>query len=283
MRDFLYCLIFPHPSNNHRAHVLHPKALLLIISFLIFGSLFFSSNLNPLGSRIKAFAEVSALELINFTNQKRVENGLSVLSLNSQLSDAAENKAEDMIEKDYWAHNSPDGITPWVFIKASGYEYVYAGENLARGFRNSDDIVNAWMASPTHRANLLSPKFKEVGFSVKSGNLNGEETILVVQEFGSKSVLAATENVPQTPISNTSENKIQKLNLAGVVSNRTSLSISSEIVIFAITLFILIFAIDYIYIKRKKIIRFTGHNFDHMLFLGVIIFIIVILNTGAIL
>src|SRR3989344_7862290 len=172
MRNFLYCLIFPHPSNNHRAKVLHPKILLLIISFFIFSSLFFSSNLNPLGARIKAAADVSVQELLQFTNQKRTENNLSILTLNDQLSVAAENKAQDMFEKDYWAHNSPSGTTPWEFIKGAGYNYVFAGENLARGFKNSDDIVNAWMASSTHRTNLLSPKYREVGFAVKSGNLN---------------------------------------------------------------------------------------------------------------
>ena len=283
MRNFLYCLIFPHPSNNHRAHVLHPKSIILVIGLLIFSSLFFSSNLNPLGTRIKAAADVSIQELLLFTNQKRTENNLSILTFNDQLATAAENKAADMFEKNYWAHNAPDGITPWTFIKDAGYNYVFAGENLARGFKNSDDIVDAWMASPTHRANVLSPKYKEVGFAVKSGTLNGEETILVVQEFGSTSVLSDTTSGSPPAVTAPETSSLGGLNMSGSVQSIPKLSVSSEIIIFLILGFIAIFIIDVFYIKRKKIIRFAGHNVDHILFLGVIIFIIIIFNTGAVL
>jgi len=280
MRNFLYCLVFPHPTNNHRAHILHPRFLTFLIAFLIFSSLFFSSTLNPLGPRIKAFADVSVNELLLFTNEKRIEIGLSTLSLNDELSIAAQNKASDMFEDNYWAHNAPDGTTPWEFIKGAGYNYVYAGENLAKGFKNSDDVVNAWMASTTHRENLLSPKFDEVGYAVKSGNLNGEETIIVVQEFGSKSVLASANTSSPAPPPNTQENPIiPNLNLSGSVQSVPRLSVSSEIIIFMIIGFIIILAVDTIYIKRNKIVRFAGHNTDHVLFLGVILFIIIVFNV----
>ena len=283
MRDFFYCLIFPHPLNNHRARVLHPKILLLFISFFIFSSLFFSSNLNPWGTRIKAFAEVSVQELLNLTNQKRAENGLSQLILSQQLSSAAGKKAEDMFAKNYWAHNSPNGTTPWVFIIDSGYSYVYAGENLARGFKESDDIVDAWMASETHRANILSPRYKDIGFAIKSGILNGEETILVVQEFGSRSVLSGVNEVPKNTELGSETNNVSGISLYGNLTKLPTLSTSSQIVIFVIAAFIGVFILDLIYIKRKKIIRFTGHNVDHVIFLGIVIFIIAIFNTGTIL
>lgn len=131
-------------------------------------------------------ANISIQDLLNQTNQKRQENGLPPVVLNDQLTRAAEMKGDDMFAKNYWAHVSPDGVTPWVFIKNAGYDYLYAGENLARGFTTATDTVNAWMASPTHRENLLSPNFKDIGFAVKTGTLTGSETILVVQEFGSK-------------------------------------------------------------------------------------------------
>jgi len=90
-----------------------------------------------------------------------------------------------MLAKNYWAHSSPDGTTPWVFIKNAGYEYLYAGENLARGFSSASDVVNAWMNSKAgHRENLLSPNYDDVGFAVVTGTLAGDETILVVQELG---------------------------------------------------------------------------------------------------
>ena len=86
-----------------------------------------------------------------------------------------------MFSKDYWAHNAPDGTTPWVFIKNTGYNYIYAGENLARGFNSASDVINAWMNSPEHRQNVLSPNYQNVGFAVATGTLSGEDTVLVVE------------------------------------------------------------------------------------------------------
>ncbi len=228
------------------------------------------------------FAEVSILELFNLTNEKRAALGLSELTLNDQLSQAAELKAEDMLSKDYWAHNAPDGTTPWVFIKGAGYSYVYAGENLARGFKESDDIVNAWMASETHRANILSPRYKDIGFAVKSGILNGEETILVVQEFGSRSVLSGVNEVPKNTELGSETNNVSGISLYGNLTKLPTLSTSSQIVMFVLAAFIAVFILDLIYIKRKKIIRFAGHNVDHVIFLGVVMFVIIILNSGVI-
>lgn len=280
MRDFFYCLIFPHPRNNHRAGVLHPKALVLIILFFIFSSLFFPSSINPFSSKLRALAEISVQELLTLTNEKRKENGLGALIQSPQLSTAAENKADDMFAKNYWAHNSPTGTTPWVFIKQSGYNYVYAGENLARGFNSSTDVVNAWMASKAgHRENILSSDFKDVGFAVKSGKLNGEETFLVVQELGSKSVLPIAKKT--TSKKNLGTRKVLGFNFSPLIS-KPSFSISSEIVIFLMLGFILILFVDMIFIQRKKIVRFVGHNLDHALFLLVIIFVIAAFNMGEI-
>ena len=66
-----------------------------------------------------------------------------------------------MIAKNYWAHNAPDGASPWSFFKNVGYRYLYAGENLARDFGDSASVVNAWMNSPTHRDNLLSGRYRK--------------------------------------------------------------------------------------------------------------------------
>lgn len=277
MRDLFYCLIFPHPKNNHRAHVLHPKALLFFIAFFIFSSLLFSSN--PVASRVRAYADISTQELLNFTNQKRTENGLQALSNNSQLAEAASKKADDMFAKNYWAHNSPDGTTPWVFIKQSGYSYVYAGENLARGFSSASDVVNAWMASPTHRANILSSNFKDVGFAVKSGVLNGEQTFLVVQEFGSKNyaVAAAKKTPPKKAVSR----KVLGFEVSGVSIN-PGMSRSGELAIVLLLGFISVLLLDLVLIERKKIVRFVGHNLDHAIFLFAIVICMGILGGGLI-
>lgn len=278
MRDFFYCLIFPHPRNNHRAHILHPKAILLLISFFLFSSLFFSSNLNPIAGKVRAYADVSVQELLNFTNQKRQENGLQSLSNNPQLSSAASKKAADMFAKNYWAHNGPDGTTPWVFIKSSGYNYVYAGENLARGFNSASDVVNAWMASPDHRANVLSSNFKDVGFAVKSGTLNGEQTFLVVQEFGSKSLAPVAK---KTTPHKKSAKKVLGFDVSAF-SVSTNFSRSGEIAIILILGFISILLLDLVMVERRKIVRFVGHNLDHAIFLIAIVLTIGILSGGVI-
>lgn len=279
MRDFFYCLIFPHPRNNHRARFLHHRTILFLISFFIFSSLFFPSSFNPFSEKLKALADISVKELVDLTNTKRKENGLPALSSNAQLSNAAAQKADDMFAKNYWAHNSPDGTTPWFFIKESGYSYVYAGENLARGFNNANDVVNAWMASPAHRANVLSSNFKDVGFSVKSGKLNGEETFLVVQEFGSRSVIpAAKKSAPKR----LQVNKVLGFNATPYMLSKPSFNLSSEFTMLLLLGLIFVFLADMIVIERKKIARFVGHNFDHVLFLTTVVILIGVLSMGAV-
>lgn len=186
MLDFLHHLLFPRESNNHRARILHIQPLIFLVSLLAI-----MVYLTPTVERnypevLGITANISIEELVSLTNKERESAGLSPLTLDSQLSTAAMNKAGDMLAKNYWAHNSPDGTTPWVFIKSAGYDYLYAGENLARGFTSATDAMNAWMASPGHKENILSSKYKDVGFAIVSGVLTGEETVLIVQEFGNR-------------------------------------------------------------------------------------------------
>jgi len=281
MRHFLYCLVFPHPHNNHRAKFLHFKSLLLVISVLITSSFFFTSGVNPLASKIQALADISSQELLKYTNEKRVENGLPPLLLNQELENAAYAKAQDMFANDYWAHNSPDGTTPWYFIKNAGYDYVYAGENLAKGFTDSKDVVSAWMASPSHKENLLSENFKDVGFAVKAGKLGGEETFLVVQEFGNKTAVPvekiANKSPPVAP-----ETKVLAINLDSVTPSPAK-SLSYDFIFLIILSFIIILFVDMLIINRKNIARFVGHNLDHIIFLVVVLIMVSILGTGYIL
>lgn len=313
MKNFLYCLILPHPSNNHRATFLHHKIISLFIFFFVFSSFFFSSSLNPFGDRLSALADISNAELVNLTNQVRAQNGLGPLSENGMLDSAASSKADDMFAKNYWAHNSPDGTTPWFFIKQAGYAYIYAGENLARGFGSAGDVVNAWMASPEHRANLLSGNYRDVGFSVKSGNLTGEDTLLVVQELGSMSVLGSGSSQPtsaptavptsvptviptQAPTSTPTPSPTPTLTptpVAAVVNSnqppwlnssvlvKPSFTVSSKATIAFLTLLMGVLFIDMFFVHRRKITRFVGHNFDHMIYIALIIIVIAVFNTGA--
>ncbi len=174
----------PFLPKENRAPTVRKKALTFYITVLLvfYVSLHFFKTAAPgiLGFASNIFVE----EIVETTNAYRQENGLSELSFDPTLSQAAKEKAEDMFADDYWAHVSPDGTKPWSFITQSGYDYVYAGENLAKDFQKSEAVVVAWMESPSHRQNILNEKFKDIGIAVVNGTLDGYETTLVVQMFG---------------------------------------------------------------------------------------------------
>lgn len=130
-------------------------------------------------------SEISSSYLVEQANKDRAKRNLSPLKYNKKLERAAFLKAENMFKMQYWAHYGPNKESPWQFILQSGYTYAYAGENLAKGFTDSQSVHDAWMASPTHRANILDGQFQDVGIAVVKGNLLGSSVFLVVQMFGS--------------------------------------------------------------------------------------------------
>ena len=172
-------------GEHHRAHGASLGALFayLQIFIVLVGGFYLIAIKAP---QILGTASFGADQIVSLTNGRRAENGLPPLSANGQLAQAATQKASDMFGSNYWAHNSPSGKTPWSFIVAAGYRYVFAGENLARDFNDATSVVSAWMNSPSHRSNILDKNFKEIGVAVSSGKLDGREGILVVQMFGSQ-------------------------------------------------------------------------------------------------
>jgi hypothetical protein len=144
-------------------------------------------------SVLGAGADFSSNSLLASTNADRVLDNEVPLTLNAELAAAAQAKANDMVSKDYWAHVSPNGTTPWDFITGAGYQYQAAGENLAYGFDNASQTVIGWMNSPEHRANILDVNYQNVGFGVASSQNyqgKGPETV-VVAEYGDPAVGAS--------------------------------------------------------------------------------------------
>ncbi|MBL8030586.1 MAG: CAP domain-containing protein [Candidatus Doudnabacteria bacterium] len=122
---------------------------------------------------------------INQTNLQRQQLGLPALVENSELGRAALAKAKDMFEGQYFEHISPIGKGPGDLAEEAGYFFVAVGENLALGnFKNDAVLVQAWMDSPGHRANILSSKYTEIGVAVLKGEFEGHSTWIAVQEFG---------------------------------------------------------------------------------------------------
>lgn len=154
------------------------------------------------GSTLAYATNTSVGGLLSSTNSQRATNGKTNLTLNNQLNSAAQAKANDMVARNYWAHNTPDGKEPWVFIDSAGYNYSKAGENLAYGFLTSDETVVGWMNSPSHKANLLDSSFSEVGFGfANSSNFNsaGQQTIVVAMYGQPQTLGASNQPAPAAP------------------------------------------------------------------------------------
>lgn len=106
---------------------------------------------------------IASDSLVTKLNQIRTSNGLAALQENSQLYLSAGNKACDMNEKKYWSHtNTSDHTFDW-WISKAGYNFYTAGENLARNFISDTTMVASWMNSPSHKANILSTNYTEIG------------------------------------------------------------------------------------------------------------------------
>lgn len=135
---------------------------------------------------ISTFAEtnVKTSTILTLTNKERAEAEISALSESKILNQAAYNKAQDMFKYQYFEHTSPQGKTPWEFITKAGYDYAYAGENLAMDFESIEATNEAWMNSPSHKANILNPKYSEMGSASVTGTFNGETTTITVEMFG---------------------------------------------------------------------------------------------------
>lgn len=306
---FLRHLFLPHESNNQKAKILHPSTLSLIAVILIVFQLFLSLPGN-LGAKILGYAaNISPEEVIRLTNEKRVQAGLTPLNYSPILSQSAQAKGADMLNKSYWAHVAPDGTQPWKFFTDAGYQYRYAGENLARDFSNPSSAVDAWMASPSHKENMLSSKYKEIGVAVVEGNLAGVDTTIIVEHFGTKYVdtipavpLAEAKTATPAPpiiptaspvpliVSTTPSASPTSLLTSGegIVGTKSNILISpfsttKKVSLTVVTILLVVLVIDAFVTSRRRIVRIGGRTFAHLAFLGMIAVIVLILKAGQVL
>src|SRR3989344_7502952 len=312
MFRFLRHLFLPHERNNHRAKIIHNSSLATIFSlFLLLNFAWYSISLiRP--DILGVSYSVSESELLILVNKERGERGLAPLTLNPQLSDAARRKAADMLERNYWAHFAPDGSTsPWGFIRAAGYNYVNAGENLARGFADSSSTVNAWMSSETHRDNILASKYNDIGFAIVPGTLTGEETVLIVEIFGSTTsktlasappaleqetssppssiaaVIVEEEKIASAPTAVSLRSQPGSFALAGAGARSTpkidSRTTSKAVSTVGLTFLAFAFVMDLVIVERRKIPRIVGHNLDHIMLIIGFLLLIVLQKGGHVL
>jgi hypothetical protein len=193
MLDMFFWLkknFIPHKKNKYQPHILRNRATKVILGLIFLIEIYFLAQAFLLVPFTNLFATIIPNTLIVFTNSSRQINSLPELQVNALLVQAAQLKAEDMATNGYFAHISPAGVSPWHWLDKVGYQYSYAGENLAINFADSKDVTDAWMNSPAHRANVLSNNFSEIGIGTAKGVYQGQETTFIVELFA-KPVLAA--------------------------------------------------------------------------------------------
>jgi uncharacterized protein YkwD len=179
-------------KHKHRFHIKR---------FALFGVLILGLALVRIGAtsqpvmlpQVLGYASgLSQQQLLDGTNHEREAHGLPDLHLNTKLELSAQDKANDMSQKDYWSHESPDGTQPWAFMTKAGYNYQSAAENLAYGFNDSTATLHGWMGSDSHRANILGP-YTEVGFGyVNAARFQGGNETIVVAHYATPSTIASS-------------------------------------------------------------------------------------------
>lgn len=180
----------PHESNDWKPHFLRHESMIFILLVVLVAELAFLVQVFVIFDKTKFLAQVLPGVLTSLTNDQRKDNNAPTLKVNSLLTQAAEMKARDMASKGYFAHTSPEGKTPWYWFDQVGYKYSYAGENLAVNFFESKDVAEAWMNSPSHRANIVKKDYTEIGIGVANGIYEGRDTVFVAQLFGAPIVSA---------------------------------------------------------------------------------------------
>jgi len=177
---------WPNKENNFQPGVLKDRVICICILLFLLSKVLCSFQL-ILIQQSALFADLNAQKIIALTNDIRQQYGLSPLKENPLLDAAAKQKAEDMFQNNYFSHFSPTGVSPWYWINKSGYNYHYAGENLAMNFIDSEEVVRAWLNSPGHRENLLNDNYQDIGIAVLPADFSkqGINQPIVVQLFGS--------------------------------------------------------------------------------------------------
>ncbi len=261
------------------------------------GLFFVSSKILVHLPKLSSFAAVYAGMVVAYTNDDRQAVGKTAFVPNDLLTQAAQLKANDMAEKGYFAHNSPDGKKPWYWIEKAGYVYKYAGENLAIDFIDSKDVTDAWMSSPGHKANILNSDFKEIGVATAVGMYQGRETTFVVQMFGApaEKQVQVAKATPKTEVRSTPTAQAASIAIPEAIEKRVegaytdNISIIEEIVSSPkrslIGLYSLLIALIASLMLIGALIEFKRHHKGIWLAGGILIsvsalFIILVLRYG---
>lgn len=297
-------VLMPKRSNNHKARIWHPAGLLWMIAIAAVMPMWLHYMSIQQPDVLGYASQISIEEVVNLTNQQRAQNGLPPLVLNEKLSVSARAKGENMIAENYWSHVSPSGTQPWYFFSQSGYNYRHAGENLARDFPTASAAMTAWMASPTHRDNILSPRYEDVGIAVMDGQLDGRETTLIVSHFGSQPSPVVAQLPEAASDSQTvsarvvNETPTEVLGQQGAVEHyvaNVDVEALSEVPVYspldltkswslAIAILVaLVLMVDIYVVSHNQVARMSGRPVAHLMILATFILAILLTQPGLIL
>lgn len=188
MKDWLKKWFVPHEGNDFKPDILQQTAVVgMLVLVLISFSIANLQSIIWISSDWLVSTILPAVVVLE-TNTARGEEGKVPLSRSELLDEVARLKAEDMASKGYFAHWSPSGESPWYWFGQVGYNYVYAGENIAVHFTDSGAVVDAWLNSTSHRANIMNDNYTEIGIGTAKGTYEGYDTVFVVQMFGTPAV-----------------------------------------------------------------------------------------------
>ena len=201
----LKLVFIPCEENNYRPKSLDGNFLVYCLLFLIILKLIFIPFLIYLPKTV-FFADLTKTALVYLTNEERHSLRIQTLNVNPVLEKAAYDKAKDILENDYFSHKSPQGKTPWYWFGKAGYDYKSAGENLAIGFLDAEEVFKEWNESPGHRENILNPQYQDMGIAVMKGDFKGKEVTVVVQLFGSKQPKEESKNAQEIALSKENPN-----------------------------------------------------------------------------
>lgn len=264
----------PHKANQYRPHLVRRYGLTAVMIAVVGMQIGYNVSVagNVLGEQT---ASLTAQHLLDATNKERIADGKSLLKRNEQLSRAASLKAQDMLQKQYWAHSAPDGVTPWKWFQDIGYQYSLAGENLARDFKSAGETVSAWMASPQHKANVLGA-YSDVGFAIASGKLEGKDATIIVALYGSP--------VGAMPVVQTSSSQpLSLIGQLGVMVQTLSPAVLGSLVITIIAALVALLAHVY-RMRLPKSLRDSWYRHHGLLKAGGLLgvsLLILVLQTGG--
>lgn len=230
-------LFIPHPGNDFQPNFLNPHriAWYSLTAVIIKAVVVLTIAILPVSAWLTPdIASEQAQKIVAMTNEIRISLGINKLSVSNKLTDAAANKARDMLVNQYFAHTSPSGHALNYWLEGVNYNYDVAGENLAMGFNDASQVVNAWSKSKTHYSNMIDPNFNEIGVAMISGSFHDHDTTFVAQHFGSPKassisnyqakIVRKIQTVSSSTPASTSKRKKSSAKVLGVKESLPTLS-----------------------------------------------------------